>query len=407
MPLLRKLTRTPLAPKPLTCPYCYERFPIRDILFRCNTRMSRTGRRCVAKTDGILEERTGNRRELGPVFSADGRKTTAVCPDCASETRYRVCPVCHSQLPTQFGLVDNLLIAMVGSKDSGKTVYMTVLLHEVMNRIGARLDASLLAADEHTLSRFRLNYEESLYAERRLPTTTTSAGTRDGRVDPLVFRFSVRRNGPIRQAPVHTLLSFFDAAGEDLVSQESVDLNTRYLANADGVLLLLDPLQMPGARQSAAPDTRLPGVGARYDTSVGVLTRITDMLLSQPGLLNRGLIDVPVAVVFPKLDAFRHRLRRGSPLTVEPPAGPRFDVADSLDVHTEMMGLLRDWDGVQIDQVMANNYRRYRYFGVSALGANPTSDAEVAQTGIQPYRVADPFVWLLSELGAVGREGRG
>jgi len=396
---------TKLPSKRLICPYCYEQFPIRDILFRCNTRTGRTGRRCTAKTDGILEDRTGNGRELGPVFAGDGRQTTASCPDCTSETRYRVCPVCHSQLPTQFGLVDNLLIAMVGSKESGKTVYMTVLLHEVMNRVGARLDASLMAGDEHTLSRFRRNYEDNLYTDHRLPTATASASTKDNRVDPLVFRLSISAQGPLRRAPVHTLLSFFDAAGEDLTSQESVDLNTRYLANADGVLLLLDPLQMPGARLAAAPGTRMPS--AQYDTSVGVLTRITDMLLSQPGAARKGRIDVPVAVVFPKMDAFRHRLRRGSPLSVDPPAGEKFDVADSLDVHTEMAGLLRDWDGVQVDQLMRNTYRRYRYFGVSALGANPTPDAEVAATGIQPYRVADPFIWLLSEFGAVGREGSG
>jgi hypothetical protein len=38
----------------------------------------------------------------------------------------------------------------------------------------------------------------------------------------------------------------------------------------------------------------------------------------------------------------------------------------------------------------------------------PTADNEVAASGIQPYRVADPVLWLLSEFGAVARtrEGR-
>jgi len=391
--------------KALTCPYCYESFDGREILFRCNMRMSRAQRRCPPKGDPVLVARTGNQRDVGPLFAADGRRPAAVCPECEGQTRYRVCPVCHSQLPAQFGQVDHRLIAMIGAKDSGKTVYMTVLLHEVMNRVGERFDASIIGANDDTLRRFSSTYEKSLYERRTLPSTTDRAATRDNRVDPLVFRFSLPKPALFGSAPLHTLLSFFDAAGEDLTSQDSVDVNARYLAAADGIILMLDPLQIPGARRIAAPGTPLPGQGPAYDTPVNVLSRVTELLLA-PGTSSSKGIRTPIAIAFSKIDALQHSLARGNPLLAEPPSQNHFDESDSLDVHHETARLLKEWDGVAIDQILRNNYQRYRYFGVSALGRNPTSEMTVDEAGIQPYRVADPFIWLLSEFGAVRRKAR-
>ncbi|MGW3040574.1 TRAFAC clade GTPase domain-containing protein [Kitasatospora sp. NPDC001159] len=388
-----------------TCPYCYESFAPREIRFRCNSRLSRTGKQCARRRDQVLDERMGPRRshDLGPDFAADGRKPTAACPDCDGETTYRICPVCHSELPVQFGRVDNRLIAMVGAKASGKTVYMTVLLHEVRNRIGEAFGAALLGLDDATMRRYSTDYEDRLYRDNQLFPGTQTASTNLNRVDPLVFRFSLRRRTLLGERPQHTVLSFFDTAGEDFSSKESVELNTRYLTNADGIILLLDPLQMPGARDGALPGTPLPGTTG-LDAPVNVLSRVTNMLLAGGSTQK---IDVPVAVVFSKMDAFWHLLDGASPLRDYAPARDRFDVGDSLSVHEEVRRLLKDWDGVPIDQLLENHYTRYRYFGVSALGRNPTPDARIAATGIQPYRVADPLLWLLSEFGSVPKVGRG
>ncbi|MEV6109595.1 hypothetical protein AB0M28_33545 [Streptomyces sp. NPDC051940] len=393
--------------KNFTCPYCYETFAARAIGFRCNSRQSRTQKRCARRRDDVLEARMGERGDVGPAFfGPDGRRPKAPCPECDSETTYRICPVCHMTLPVQFGMVENRMIAMVGAKASGKTVYMTVLLHEVMNQIGANLGAALMGSDDSTLRRFQADYQDHLYRDGQLFAGTRPAGANDNRVDPLVFRFSLSRRGRLRERPQHTVLSFFDTAGEDFNSRESVELNTRYLAGADGIILILDPLQMPGARKLAAPGTAMPGPDG-VDTPVNVLSRVTNMLLAEHSARSATRVSTPTAVVFSKMDAFWHRLEKGSPLQAHPPQHDRFDVGDSLSVHEEVRQLLREWEGVTIDRMLENTYTDYRYFGVSALGAGPTRDARVAATGIQPYRVADPLLWLLSEFGAVPRTGRG
>ena len=227
---------------------------------------------------------------------------------------------------------------------------------------------------------------------------------------PLVFRFTTeasrRLNGRLRHVgvfgsgdPKRTLLSFFDTAGEDLNSQQSIEQNVRYLGAADGVLLLLDPLQMRGARDLVKPGTRLPSSGA--DDPATVLERVTDLLLANEGGKPTRKISKPLAIVFTKMDTLMHDLKKTSPLLRTPPEEPYFDERDSLEMHTEIQRLLARWEGTRIDQIAQLNYRRYRYFGVSALGETPTQDNRVAARGVRPYRVANPILWILAQFGII------
>ena len=263
----------------------------------------------------------------------------------------------------------------MGAKESGKTVYMTVLVHELMHRVGEDLNAAISGADDDTRLRFASDYEQPLYRDARLLASTTTAGTRDRA--PLVFRFTTEgrssrlsRNGT--GEPQRTLLSFFDTAGEDLRSAHSVEENVQYLAAADGVVLLLDPLQMRGARQLAAPGTLLPTRGAAGDDPANVLENITDLIMTKEGTKASQRISKPLAIVFTKMDALLHDLKETSPLLRTPARAPYFDERDSLEVHTEIQRLLARWEGSRIDQIARKNYRTYRYFGVSALGETPT-----------------------------------
>jgi hypothetical protein len=389
----------------LACPYCYETFTARQILFRCHARRPvRGGEACKLGRDELLESRWGIARDVGPVFQPNGlskgKANAATCPQCGGTTNYRICPLCHSQLPVQFGMVSSRMIGMAGAKDSGKTVYMTVLLHELRNRVGAEYNAAIMGADDDTLARFTQNYENVLYADRQMLLTTQGAGQNEGRVDPLVFRFTSTQDGLGGGRADQRLMSFFDTAGEDFQSQPSVDLNTRYLACADGILLLLDPLQMAGARRLAAPGTPLPGTGPEHQSPEAILTRVTNLLLSQ-NKRGKSEINKPIAVVFTKIDTLWHTFDEHSPLRAAPRRSGRFDIADGLDVHQQIRNLLRSWEGSQIDQILRQHYPRHQFFGVSALGRTPTPDQQVAGSGIQPYRVADPLMWLLSGFGAV------
>jgi hypothetical protein len=388
----------------LYCPYCYSGFSEREIWFRCSGRIGPKGERCSPEIDPVRRDRTGFGQVLPPVFDSDGRLRAANCPKCGAESTTRICPACHMQLPVHFGKVRSRMIALVGAKESGKTVYMTVLVHELMHRMGEDLNAAISGADDETRLRFASDYEQPLYRDARLLASTTTAGTRDRA--PLVFRFTTEgrssrlsRNGT--GEPQRTLLSFFDTAGEDLRSVRSVEENVQYLAAADGIVLLLDPLQMRGARQLAAPATLLPTPGAVGDEPANVLENITDLIMAKERIKASQRIGKPLAIVFTKMDALLHDLKETSPLLRPPAHTPYFDERDSLDVHTEIQRLLARWEGSRIDQVAQKNYRTYRYFGVSALGETPTQQNRVSARGIRPYRVTGPFTWMLAQFGTI------
>jgi Double-GTPase 2 len=393
----------------LYCPYCYSGFAEREIAFRCSGRIGPLGKRCDAVIDTRYRDRTGFGGALPPAFAADGRLRAAKCPTCQAESTTRICPACHHQLPVHFGKVRSRLIALVGAKESGKTVYMTVLVHELMHRVGEDLNAAISGADDDTRLRFASEYEQPLYRDSRLLASTTTAGTRDRA--PLVFRFTTEGRGRLGRSspfgagePQRTLLSFFDTAGEDLRSAQSVEENVQYLAAADGVVLLLDPLQMRGARQLAAPGTRLPTPGAAGDEPANVLENITDLIMAKEGIKASQRIGKPLGIVFTKMDALLHDLKETSPLLRPPAHTPFFDERDSLDVHTEIQRLLARWEGSRIDQIAKKNYRSYRYFGVSALGETPTADNRVSSRGIRPYRVTGPLMWMLAQFGTIPLE---
>jgi Double-GTPase 2 len=383
----------PLLPRfRLACPYCYKTFREWQIEFRCSGRAGPGGERCEPTPDPQLEIHFGSTGDQLHTFRDVRHRYRASCPVSGARTTTRVCPMCHTVLPVHFGRINSQLIALVGARDSGKTVFMTVFMHEFGYRLGDRLGASIPGADDETRNSFRRDYEQRLYEGHSLPDPTfTVAAERQGYRPPMVFKFKRQARSRFPGSTRQTLLSFFDTAGEDLTTKASTELNGRYLEAADAIILILDPLQMAGGRRLAAREA-LHQDPRPEDDPYSVLQRITEML--QAGHRDRK-VRKPLAVVFTKLDALWHEFPEGSALKRPEPRSAGCDKLDSLDVHRHVQALLHDWDGRQIDQYLQHNYRCYRYFGASALDAIPTRDRRVSDV-IQPYRVGDPILWLLS-----------
>ena len=106
--------------------------------------------------------------------------------------------------------------------------------------------------------------------------------------------------------------------------------------------------------------------------------------------------------MFTKIDAFFPKLDRGNPLMTTAPAMQAYPDADGQAVHEHILALLHQWNAQDIDTHLRLNYSNFRYFGVSALGAEPDyENLRVAAGGVRPHRVEDPVLWLLSKTGTV------
>jgi hypothetical protein len=381
--------------RPLVCPYCYHAFAERDIPFRCSGRADGGRTPCPPERDEN-QERMGQPAMLQPVFAADGRRDVAECPTCHIPTREQVCPACHSLLPAMFRAVQGRFIALVGPSQAGKTAFMTVLIHEMKHEVGELLNSATMGADAWTQERFVTYYEWPMYEQFKLNLTPP----RRDRIAPLVFRFTMNRRR-FRPHSYELLLSFADSAGEDLVSADKIELMARYLATADAVIVLIDPLQFSAVREQLRPETPMPMRARGKAEPVAVFDRITRLLQVSA---SQERIDKPVAIVLSKLDVLWQQLEPGHQLRRPKPMTPVFDNKDSLAMQETVRGLLERWGASAIDQAARKYYKQYRYFAVSALGVTPTADNQIPADGIQPYRVSEPFMWLLSQFGFIRPE---
>jgi GTPase SAR1 family protein len=390
----------------VTCPYCFAGVPRQRIAFRCVGRGGR-GDGCAAVLDERLAGYTGStaNASLPPVFAAPGRRSRADCPDCGKPTGRRVCPECHNALPSAYCDSSGRIVALVGAKNAGKSTYIAVLLHELMNRVGTELDASLVACDDRTIDRYKHDFARPLYDLRRLLPTTPSAATTPR--EPMVFlltRTLTRARGSRWRSRDHSLaLVLFDTAGEDLRSRDVRDLHLRYLEAADAIIFLVDPLELAGA-ESALAHGALPS-GDPDSEPINVLARVTESLRQRHEIRPGQRLQIPVAVALTKVDALGPAMRRQSALHRSRGLPGRLDLDDREAVHEQVKSLLDGWQAGQLSRYLEQQYHDYALFGLSALGGVP-QDGQVGSGGVRPHRVEDPLLWLLYRFGLL-EGGRG
>jgi GTPase SAR1 family protein len=373
----------------VTCPYCFATVPRDEIAFRCVGRSGR-GPGCAPVLDERLAAYTGSTAaaSLPPVFPPPtraagvgrggpfggllgGAPARADCPACGRPSGRRVCPECHNPLPAAYCDTPGRIVALVGAKNAGKSTYIAVLLHELMNRVGTELSASLVACDDRTIDRYKRDFVRPLYDERREPLVYLLTRTRTG------------RTGRERHAALTLVL--FDTAGEDLRSRDVTDLHVRYLEAADAVIFLVDPHELPGG-------------GDADSDPIDVVARVTEVVRGRHKLRRDGRLEVPAAVALTKIDAFLPEMARQSALHRARGHPGMLDLDDREAVHEQVRALLHERQAGQLDLYLGQHYAHYALFGLSALGGMP-DDGRVGTGGVRPHRVEDPLLWLLHRFG--------
>ncbi|MFE6332471.1 hypothetical protein ACFVP3_31565 [Streptomyces sp. NPDC057806] len=394
------------------CPYCFARSAAAKLPYRCL--MTPTGVRggspCGPERDDVWAGFMGpgvppGARMRGPVFTPArragwrvGSGSSVPCPGCGVGTTTRVCGSCHSDLPSDYCDQDSRIIALVGAKASGKSTYVSVLVNELNHRVGQAYHASLAAMGQSTQVRDR-EMAEDLYERLRLPDATRPAAL--GFNDPLLYRLSLPRRSRLGSGTRHTALVFFDAAGEDLAGAEAMDRYTRYLSAADGIVLLVDPLQL-GSVRDRLPVHDGPPLPVVETPPQQIAADLARQLRAHGKGGSRGRVATPIAVAVTKTDMLRPLLDPHSPvLRNAPHPGGTFDEDDRLAVHEEIRSLLTDWDSGALLRQLELDFAELSLFGLSALGAPPPAEApaDAPKSGPQPIRVEDPLLWLLARRG--------
>ena len=381
------------------CPYCYNPIKLNKVVFRC-TGQAQAGRTaCVPRPDPLRQQFLNDGAPAMPIIAASGvqvqGKGSASCLDCGARSAARCCPHCHSLLPHT---LDNgsPLYGLVGVRASGKTVMLAAMHNELTKSIARRFSAAIDNPGGGTgLAKQLQNYDAEMSKEGgRLPQQT-QVGQKSA---PAVYEWRYDVKGKMRS----TIFSFYDNAGEDFASEDRA-LSIHYLGEVSGVMLLLDPFSFPENMQRATDK----GISlSQSDGPENVLGSLTSVLRMSHSVKRNKKIKVPVAVVVSKIDAFFDQLPENHPLREPSSKLGVFDEAESLSLHDHMTALVAGWGGDGLLRSLEQNYETYRVFGASALGAEPDyHSGTVNARGRLPHRVAEPFLWLLSERGFLPKAG--
>jgi hypothetical protein len=273
---------------------------------------------------------------------------------------------------------------------------------------GDKLGGSTVSpVNEHTIER-QQELEAILLNGGSLKTTDLT--------EPYVFTFDL----PSGRRTEKITCSFLDSSGERQASTSDLeDLERRYIEAADGILLLLDPVTMEGAKTYLEPgqheELRYLADNRRVvNALVQHMLEHAEMERPEPEPTKRGFfsrfskpedkgeerLDVPIAVVLTKIDAVERGIGDLANYLGPPNHAGYYDTTDAAEVDRLVRGLIAEWDGKYIENKLEGTFNNIQYFAASSLG-HPTEDGRVSQRGWHPKRVADPLVWLLSRFDLV------
>lgn len=401
------------------CPFCYERFVISKILFRCENQNDSI---CPKENDAALaryfDASTYMAKRLvdptkntskGILKTISGRLSPnrkTKCDQCNKETRIRVCPHCHNQLPQFFHEADSHIISVVGARNSGKTHFITVLINELI-RNGVKLNISAIPQDvgvdrnQVTSQRYKREYKIPLIEQgRELPQTQENAKDHF----PLIYQI---RSG--EQGPGHKVLYlvFYDTAGENFKDQQALKKIANYINNSSGIIFLLDTFQIDEVKRTLRKNNIK--VSDFYTSFNDVLDQIISLFSGTKHMERlKDRIKIPIAVTFSKIDeVLKYKLFKNSLI----PSDKAYETSsyltnrkysqEEIDQISNLISYsLENWGEEAFTKKINQHFSNVHYFGVSALGDSPVH-GRLEEGTVKPHRVMDPLVWILSELNFV------
>jgi hypothetical protein len=387
----------------IVCPFCFASFGAQKILFRClNPRCSgRIEDTVYANARGYVPAAMGCVLPSPKSRLNIGVPNVIECITCKRETRTRLCPECHYELSHDVGQIDQRIIAIIGGSNTGKSHYIASLINRLQHEVGRNFDFSVSMIGDSSRDRWMNDFYRPLFLNKTVLAPTQRVEL-DLRVKiPLIFRLTMKHGHHTRALNI----SFFDTAGEDMANLklDLLSVEARYICHANGIIVLLDPLQLEAIRYQL-PNANLPRPDpmARPDF---IVERLRELFEQYYHLSATKKIQTPIAFALSKIDTLKPMLPPDSALLRSGEHFGMLDLPDIQSVSTEIGNYMQSWIRPGFYQDISLKFAKYRFFGISSLGRQPDNSNRLAD--VNPRRVEDPFLWLLYQFNLIpGNKGR-
>lgn len=366
--------------KGVICPHCFNELYFKNIKKCCNL--------CgeEVKTD-FWQNITQNVPKCGK-------------NGCLGSATELTCKYCGEKLPTDYLLYKKYLsFCLLGVTGSGKSNFLTVMMHELMDNIKSLWIPSEL--EEGTQIRF--NTDHKMLYVNKTPLGASAAGEPPY---PFLWRIRDKKKMNGNKIPSYSL-AIFDGAGEDCTNVDPKI--SRYIKHSKTLFILLDPTNLTCVKEQKGKskdfiNSRIADI--ETDASVDMINKITNYIRNnygEKGLPPDQLIDKDVAIIFTKFDLVKDLFGEEAIVTRESNhlKNGAYDKSDADAVHDEIRDwLMRNNENKFVNAIETNfKKEKIRFFGVSSFGTAPDENGKI--DNIRPERILDPFIWMLWKEGLV------
>lgn len=400
------------------CPFCFHRFRLRDA----------PTRETSATFETIPDEQIGKFLQAPPPNMGRVRKPertlwwrllsyiyVARLVSVGTVTNHRICPHCHLNLPSAVanGWLNTSIIAVVGSRNTGKSHFIPILIDQLRRRFSREVGFSIVSQESWSLQQMSRVSSSQLFNERyqrlfdeteRRVLDQTSTTDSEKRI-PLIYRLTFPRRGLKRLlAPFSNKIAvdlvFFDTAGEALGNPDQRDTLFRYTSHAAGILFLIDPLCFETIVADLPVGVRrvLKGVGRDWGRGAEALEEAQNLIQHFAADSPNQSIRCPAAIVLTKSDILETQMQNMGALEDSMHHGG-FNVEDCRRTSAEIIAFLERKGCTELVGNAQNTFKRNAFFAVSALGCQPDDDGLIP--ALEPRRVADPLFWVLFQMGVM------
>jgi len=391
----------------IVCPFCFKKFKPDTVVFRAehfeegdneyekavddklNNYNIKIGKASLGQLNAIINPTTLPEASLNIV---DG-VIIEIKDKYDISTDKRLCPYCHNEIPITSGRGPTKIISVVGASQVGKSVYMTSLLYMLEHYTMDKFNAALIAGNSEYNEEIKQNQEIIFEYNKMLEPTPKE------HIDPLIanLKFKEEAKPPIT-------FVFYDVAGEGMTDRTYLQRHGNHIKNSDGIIFLVDPLQMRTLRKkiNLVNRSKSGDFTAKYQEPKDIIVYFYENFIAKQ---EGATTDIPTAVVVTKTDMLQNLndteyLSANSNIFKDYKHKDYFNLNEFDNVNGEIKRFLTKGD-TAFKGAMEAYFTNIGYFGVSALGCNPKNLEIDNSMIISPLRVEEPFLWLLYKMNYI------
>lgn len=218
--------KKPITDGKIVCPYCFEKaFRNDEVLFRDpvdNKIYYPQGDGGKFQYSEFIDQK-GRTNKVVKGYIPKGKSSSYVLTE-------RLCPHCKEKIPKNLGLSESKVLAVVGSTQIGKTVFIYCLLDELNRNLANKFSNMNFSFEEPSML---IDFRQKMNEIRSGKLQPTPPG-KD--IKPIIVNI---KNNATNQLIV---VSFYDFAGESTADQIKV-ISKRQIDNASAMLILFDLTQ--------------------------------------------------------------------------------------------------------------------------------------------------------------------